>query len=102
MAAKKPAEKRTDKPVKAAASKPASASAVSAGPIKKQMGIVEIVQKYPQVVEVFFKYGMHCLGCAASHFENLDQGCQAHGIDADKMVADMNAILKKSKQPKTL
>lgn len=58
--------------------------------ITKQMSIIEIVQKYPQTMEVFRNYGMGCLGCSAARFENLEQGALAHGIDADALVADLN------------
>lgn len=30
--------------------------------ITKEMSITEIVEKYPQTVDVFHKYGMHCFG----------------------------------------
>ena len=33
--------------------------------ITKEMGIMEVVQKYPATVEVFMNSGMGCLGCAA-------------------------------------
>ena len=39
--------------------------------ITKDMGIMEIVQKYPATVEVLQRFGMGCIGCAAAHFENL-------------------------------
>ena len=58
--------------------------------ITKEMGIMEIVQNHPETVEVFAKHGLHCIGCAAAHFENLAQGCEAHGIDVEKLVEDMN------------
>ncbi len=64
--------------------------------ITKETPIAQIVEKHPETVDVFAKHGLHCIGCAASHFENLGQGCEAHGIDADKMVKDLNeAIAKK-------
>ena len=63
--------------------------------ITKDMGIHDIVTKHPETVEVFFKFGMHCLGCAAAKFETLEQGAQAHGIDVDAMVKEMNEILVK-------
>ena len=66
--------------------------------ITKQMGIGDIAMKYPQTFDVFANYGMHCIGCVAARFENLEQGCTAHGIDADKMVKDLNAALKKTKK----
>lgn len=58
--------------------------------IEKTMGILEVVQKHPQTVEVFMKHGMGCLGCAAAHFENIEQGAAAHGINIDALIADLN------------
>lgn len=60
--------------------------------ITKDMSINEIVDKYPQSVEVFFKYGMGCLGCAAARFENVEQGALAHGIDIDALINDLNKL----------
>jgi hybrid cluster-associated redox disulfide protein len=61
--------------------------------IDKNMSIVEVVQNYPQTVEIFRKYGMGCLGCAAARFENIEQGAVAHGIDTDALIVDLNKIL---------
>ncbi len=61
--------------------------------ITKNMSIVEVVQKYPQAAEVFFKHGMGCLGCAAAQFENIEQGAQAHGIDVNALIDDLNKIV---------
>lgn len=58
--------------------------------ITKEMSIMEVVQKYPQTVEVFQKFGMGCLGCAAAHFENIDQGASAHGIDVPDLMDALN------------
>jgi hybrid cluster-associated redox disulfide protein len=56
----------------------------------KNMSITEVVQKFPKTVEVFLKYGMHCLGCMAARFENVEQGALAHGINVDKLMQDLN------------
>ena len=58
--------------------------------IPKDMSIMEVVQKYPDTVEVFINAGMGCLGCAAAHFENIEQGAQAHGIDVDALMEGLN------------
>jgi len=63
--------------------------------ITKDMNIFEIVNKYPDTVEVFGKYGFHCIGCVAAKFETLEQGAQAHEIDVEKFVKDLNAVLEK-------
>ncbi|MGI6359154.1 MAG: DUF1858 domain-containing protein [Bacillota bacterium] len=62
--------------------------------ITKDMAISEIVEKYPQVVPVFFKHGLGCLGCAIAQFETLEQGAKAHGIDVDALLADLNKVLE--------
>ena len=61
--------------------------------VTKDMGILEIAQNHREAIEVFQKYGMGCLGCAAARFENLEAGAKVHGFDPDAMVADINAII---------
>ena len=66
------------------------------GPITKEMGILEVVQQYPETLEVFARYGMGCIDCAAARFENLEAGAKVHGIDPDEMIDAMNEILEKN------
>jgi len=61
--------------------------------VTKEMSIIEIVQNYPQSLEVFAKYGLGCIGCAAARFENLEAGAKVHGVDPDKMVEEINALI---------
>ncbi|BBB93274.1 MAG TPA: DUF1858 domain-containing protein [Methylomusa anaerophila] len=63
--------------------------------ITKGMSIVDVVQNYPQTVEVFRNYGMGCLGCAAARFENIEQGAVAHGIDTDALIVALNKVVGK-------
>ena len=63
--------------------------------ITKEMNIMDIVQTCPQSIEVFQKYGLGCIGCAAARFENLEAGARVHGFDPDAMVADINALIEK-------
>ena len=63
------------------------------GKVTKEMGIIEIVQNYPQALEVFEKYGLGCIGCAAARFENLEAGAKVHGVDPEQMVAEINALI---------
>lgn len=62
--------------------------------VTKDMNILEVAQKYPESIEVFHKYGLGCLGCAAARFENLEAGAKVHGYDPDEMVADINALIE--------
>jgi len=63
--------------------------------VTKEMSIIDIVQKYPQTIEVFARNGLGCIGCAAARFENLEAGAKVHGIDPDKLVAEINEIINK-------
>jgi len=65
--------------------------------ITKDMTISGILSKHPDTAEIFFKHGMHCLGCAAAQFESLDEAASAHGIDTDALVKDLNASIKAKK-----
>lgn len=44
---------------------------------------------------IFMGMGMHCLGCPSSRGESVGQACQVHGVDANKIVASLNAALAK-------
>jgi len=62
--------------------------------VTKDMSIIDIVQQHPESLEIFAKYGMGCIGCAAAKFENLEAGAKVHGFDADQMVADINDLIE--------
>jgi hybrid cluster-associated redox disulfide protein len=64
--------------------------------ITKEMPIGQVVQTYPQTVEVFLKHGLMCFGCAIARFENIEQGAMAHGINVDALVKDLNAAVPQS------
>ncbi len=66
------------------------------GKVTKDMGIIEIVQNYPESLEVFAKYGLGCIGCAAARFENLEAGAKVHGVDPEQMVAEINELIEKN------
>jgi hybrid cluster-associated redox disulfide protein len=63
--------------------------------ISKESGIGEVVNKYPETTDIFFRHGMGCLGCAIAHFESIEQGAAVHGIDIDRLVRDLNAAIAK-------
>ena len=58
--------------------------------VSKDMNIGHVVQKYPKLVNVFLQHGLMCVGYHAAQFENIEQGAKAHGIDVDRLMADLN------------
>ena len=61
--------------------------------ITKDMNIMDVIQMDEGSADVFISAGMGCLGCAAARFENLEQGANAHGIDVEKLLTDLNAAV---------
>ena len=62
--------------------------------VTKDMNIREMVMMDEGIAEILMGAGMHCLGCMMSHFENLEQACAVHGIDADALVDQINEYLE--------
>ena len=62
--------------------------------VTKDMNIREMVMMDEGIADILMNAGMHCLGCMMSHFENLEQACAVHGIDADALVAEINEYLE--------
>ena len=59
--------------------------------INKNSIIGDVLDMYPELAELFFEIGMHCLGCPASRGETIEQACQVHGADADELITKLNA-----------
>mgnify|MGYP001579993930 FL=1 len=53
--------------------------------ITKTMTLGEVIEKYPKSVNIFMKYGLHCIGCSVATWETLEQGATAHGMDSKKL-----------------
>ena len=42
------------------------------------------------IAVILMQSGMHCVGCPSSAGETLDEACAVHGMDTDKVLADIN------------
>lgn len=62
--------------------------------ITKDMIIAEVIQKWPETMEVFFDYGIHCVGCGMAMHETLEQGIAGHGINPEDVISDLNWIIQ--------
>ncbi|BCS53945.1 DUF1858 domain-containing protein [Geobacter sp. SVR] len=61
--------------------------------ITKDMTFFEVMRTYPESVKVLQKYNLGCIGCMGAQNESLEQGANAHGIDAETLVKDLNAAV---------
>ncbi|MBT0664288.1 DUF1858 domain-containing protein [Geobacter pelophilus] len=59
----------------------------------KDMTFSQALQIDPQGVAAVLKnYHLGCIGCMGAQNESLEQGAQAHGIDVNAILKDLNAI----------
>jgi hybrid cluster-associated redox disulfide protein len=61
--------------------------------INRQTVIGDILDLDGTTAPFFLEMGMHCLGCPASRGETIEQACEVHGVDADELIAKLNAHL---------
>ena len=61
--------------------------------VTKDMIISDIIAVDRGVIPILMQAGMHCIGCPASQGESLEEAALVHGMDADKLVEDINAYL---------
>lgn len=63
--------------------------------IKKDMLIIDVLKQGDpdKLAQVLQESGMHCLHCMLAHGETIEQAAAVHGIDADELVAKLNAVI---------
>lgn len=64
--------------------------------ITRDTNILEAVQKYPVIAQVFQRYGLGCIGCMVASGETIGEGISSHGLDADVVISEINDIIKKN------
>ncbi|MFN3909950.1 MAG: DUF1858 domain-containing protein [Candidatus Anstonellaceae archaeon] len=72
--------------------------------ITKNTLIVEIVLNYPELAEELMEIGFHCIGCPASSFETIYEGCLVHGLnekEIEAFIKKLNEKIKEIKKEKT-
>ena len=60
--------------------------------ITKDMTFAQVMRMHPDVVKVFAKYNLGCIGCMGAQAESLEQGCSAHGLKVDDVLKDLNQL----------
>jgi len=59
--------------------------------ITKDTIIMDVLMMDRSTAGIFMEHGMHCIGCPSASGESISDACEVCGIDADKLVADLNA-----------
>ena len=69
--------------------------------INKEMTIQEIIELYPETMEIIMEYQLSCVGCGAAGFETIEQGALGHGMSEEEvgmLVRDVNKVIQQSRE----
>lgn len=66
--------------------------------ITKDMIISEVLDLDRGTIPIFFKNGLHCLGCAMASGESMEEACAVHGIECDSLVNELNDYFESQEQ----
>ena len=72
----------------------------SEGPISRDTTIGDIIQKYPNVVDILMATGVHCVGCHVAAWERLEDGLKGHGKsdeEIDTVINELNTAIAAEK-----
>ncbi len=61
--------------------------------VTKEMIIADVLNMDRGTVPIFFRNGLHCLGCAMASNETIEEACAVHGLDCDLLLDELNAFL---------
>lgn len=62
--------------------------------VTPDMIIADVLRLDRSTAPIFMNNGMHCLGCPSSSGESIEDACAIHGIDAEKLVRELNDYLE--------
>ncbi len=61
--------------------------------LTKDTIIGDVLTIAPQAAPLFKAIGMHCLGCAMSSGETIEEACAVHGVDPDEFLNELNKVV---------
>lgn len=65
--------------------------------VTKDTMLSEVMENAPETMPLFQAIGMHCMGCAMAHGENIEMACAAHEVDPEAFVERLNAFIAAQK-----
>lgn len=61
--------------------------------VQKDTIIADVMANAPETMPFFQAIGMHCMGCAMSSGESVEEACAVHGVDSEDFVTKINEYI---------
>lgn len=62
--------------------------------ISRETPIYQVLQNYPQAIDIFIKHGMGCHSCLGAATESIENGSRMHGIDIELLLNELRQLIK--------
>lgn len=69
---------------------PTAAISINNKEIDENSIIGDVIEKYPDVIEILTNEGIHCVMCSASSGESINDACLIHGLDVNEVIKKIN------------
>jgi hybrid cluster-associated redox disulfide protein len=50
----------------------------------------EVVERHPQVIAVFQRHGLRCVGCYISNYHTIADSAREYALDVEPLLNDLN------------
>jgi hybrid cluster-associated redox disulfide protein len=64
------------------------------------LSISDLLNACPQVVPVFIKHHMACVGCSLSAFETIGSAAKIYGLAPDVFLRELESAIQNEKEPR--
>jgi len=55
-----------------------------------ELSLDEIMQQHPNVISVFLKHKMMCIGCPIASFHSINDACREYDLNKAQFVKELN------------
>ena len=56
---------------------------------------MDVLKMDPDCAQIFFKNGLHCIGCPSASGETIEEASAVHGLDPNKLIRELNIDAQK-------
>lgn len=63
-------------------------------PTDPDLPLADLMASWPQVIPVFLKYRMLCVGCLINPFHTIEDACAEYGLDRSDFEAELTRAIE--------
>lgn len=68
--------------------------------IDPDQSVDEVMRTWPETIQVFLRWRMHCVGCPIARFHSVADACKEHDVDLEAFISALKAeVTRRAFQP---